>query len=63
MPILITVNLEAEFKEFELRLKYSFLDLSRCSIGTGYWLFSDAVQILKIRPESFELPAIFKITL
>ena len=46
---------EAEFKEFEPRLEngwfhlklYSVLrDLSRRSIGTSFWRFSDAVYLL-----------------
>ena len=49
------VSPEAEFKEFEKRLKngwfhlklYSVIrDLCRRSIGTGFWRFNDAVLIL-----------------
>ena len=54
------IKTEAEFKEFERRvkfkprLKYSwfhlklyskFQDLSRCLIETGFWRISDAAQI------------------
>ena len=45
---------QAEFKEFEPRLKYGwfhlkshslFKDLSRRSVKTGFWRFLDAAQI------------------
>ena len=36
---------------FHLKLNSVFQDLSRRSIGTGFWRFSDAVKILEIRPQ------------
>ena len=53
LPVTVEKKSEAEFKEFETRLKHGWLklysvfqDLSRRSIGTGFWRFSDVAEIL-----------------
>ena len=49
-PVTVEKKSETEFKEFETRLKHGlysvFKDLSRRSIGTGFWRFSDVAKIL-----------------
>ena len=60
MYFVVTLQPEAEFKEFERRLKFKprlkygwfhlklysmFQDLSRCSIETGFWRILDAAQM------------------
>jgi len=52
-PVTVEKKSETEFKEFETRLKHGclklysvFKDLSRRSIGTGFWRFSDVAEIL-----------------
>ena len=47
----LKIKYETRFKHglFHLKLHSVFRDLSRRSIGTGFWRISDAVEILYIR--------------